>query len=169
MNKYLKYLKYVIKHKFYVGYFCFQEGLYIRGIFHDMHKFRWFPFKAYANYFYGDKKVEGNSPTGYSKPIKTHDTDFDKAWLFHQKTQKHHWQFWILQEDDGNIKHIPMDEQYWKEMIVDWQGASIATGKSNFRTYKENTRDWYLAHKHIIQLNPYTRAQVEKTLGIYFT
>lgn len=126
-----------------------------------------FPFKTYARYFYGKKKyIEGNSSTGYYKPTSTEDANFDKAWLFHQKTQKHHWQFWILMEDDGGVKLLPMDECYWKEMLCDWYGASIATGKSNFSNYRENTKLWYINHMNIIQLNRFTRSMIEKELGV---
>jgi hypothetical protein len=167
MKKYFKYFWYIVKHKWYVGIFCFKEGLYWRGIFHDMHKLRPFPFWAYANYFYGkNHEIKGKSETGYSKPSKTCDPNFDKAWLFHQKTQKHHYQFWILLEDCGITKLIPMDEKYWKEMICDWYGASIATGHANFTNYKENTRKWYLAHRPIIKISNDTRKSIEKMMGI---
>jgi len=164
---YLKYLWYVLRHKFFVGVFCFQEGLYTQAIWHDMHKLRKFPFIAYAKHFYGGKKIKGQSPTGYSKPTTDlDDPDFDKAWLYHQKSQMHHWQFWILMEDSGKVKLLPMDECYWREMICDWYGASIATGKSDFTNYKENTKKWYLAHKDKMQLNGFTRSLVEQELGI---
>src|SRR5574340_1016632 len=100
--KYLKYLWYVIRHKYYVGIMCFKMGLYWQGLMHDNHKFRWFPFVTYANHFYGGKEIKGNSATGYSKPTTDpDDPDFDLAWLYHQKSQRHHWQFFILKEDNG--------------------------------------------------------------------
>jgi len=164
---YLKYFWYVIKHKFFVGIFCFKMGLYKQGLWHDMHKFRKFPFITYAKHFYGGKQIKGNSKTGYSKPTTDlDDPDFDKAWLFHQKTQLHHWQFWVLMEENGNVKILPMDECYWKEMIADWYGASISTGKSNFSNYKENTKLWYLDHMDNIKLNGFTKTLVEIELGV---
>lgn len=169
MQKYLKYLWYVLRHKFYVGVFCIKMGLYAQGMWHDMHKLRRFPFIAYANHFYGNRNgrtLQGDSATGYSKPVKTDDLEFDRAWLFHQKTQKHHWQFWVLLEDSGNVKLLPMDECYWREMVADWYGASIATGVSTFKNYKENTKKWYIAHKDVIQLNGFTRSLVETELGV---
>ena len=52
MKQYFKYFKYVFKHKFWVMKYCFEDRLYIRGILHDINKFRPSNFIAYANYFY---------------------------------------------------------------------------------------------------------------------
>jgi len=171
-----KYLKYVVRHKFYVAVLLVKEGLYWQAITHDLSKFRWFPFKTYANYFYGPKfsvsdgnyikEVEGNSETGFSKPVTTLDKDFDYAWLLHQKVNLHHWQFWLLMEDSGKVKLIEMPEKYWKEMLCDWYGASIATGKSNFSNYKQATKRWYIAHREVIQLHENTRMSVEWQLDV---
>jgi len=166
MKKYLKYLKYVIKHKYYVAYFCFKNGLYWQGIFHDISKFGWDTFITYANHFYSGKYTEGNSETGYSKPVKTDDPEFDYSWLIHQRTQKHHYQFWILVNEKGILKFISIPDKYWIEMICDWYGASIATGKSNKSNYKENTRKWYLDHNVGNQINSCTRVLIENELGI---
>jgi len=54
MNKYLKYLKYVLVHKYYVFIECFKVGLFWRGIMHDMSKFFPDEFLPYARYFYGE-------------------------------------------------------------------------------------------------------------------
>ncbi len=165
--KYLKYFWYVIRHKYYVGIMCFKMGLYWQGLVHDNIKFTCFPFKAYANHFYSGKKIKGTSKTGYSKPTTdVDDPEFDLAWLYHQKSQRHHWQFFILKEDNGKEKILPMTEKYWKEMICDWYGASLATRISNISNYKENTKKWYLEHKGNIHLNPFTRLLVENELGV---
>jgi hypothetical protein len=164
-----KYFKYVIRHKWHVGKFLWNRGAYLQALTHDMSKFKWFAFKTYAWYFYGpDHTVEGNSETGYSKPTTTLDADFDMAWLLHQKSNPHHWQFWMLFEDDGGIKIIDMPDKYRIEMLCDWYGASIATGKSNMKNYRKNTRDWYLAHRDIMQLGWMTRRQLEEDLGVLY-
>ena len=109
--KYLKYAWYIIKHKWYVMIECFKVGLYWQGITHDLSKLlpdEWFP---YANYFYGFKKRD---ETGYYKPTDTGDKAFDFAWLLHQKRNPHHWQWWILPEDDGGTKILEMPLKYKK-------------------------------------------------------
>jgi hypothetical protein len=164
---YYKYFCYVVKHKFYVGIFLWRKRFYWQALTHDISKLRWFPFKTYANYFYGERETEGNSETGYSKPITTTDKDFDYAWLLHQKINPHHWQFWILLEDSGKVKLIDIPNKYIIEMICDWYGASIATGKSDWSNYKTNTKKWYLAHRDIIQMSSNSRRLLEWELEVW--
>lgn len=80
--KHLKYLSYILRHKWYVFVECCKRGIYWRGFMHDMSKFlpsQWFP---YVNYFYGKKGSdikEGRDETGYYKPTDTGDKAFDFA------------------------------------------------------------------------------------------
>ena len=105
----LKYLKYLIRHKWFVFLSGLKTGAPIgRLIIHDWSKFlpdEWIP---YARYFYN---YEGQIPHSIQE-------DFDKAWLLHQRRNKHHWQYWVLLQDDGQIKTIQMPEKYIKEMVV---------------------------------------------------
>jgi len=161
VKKHLQYLSYVARHKMFVAAECFKVGLYKRGLFHDWHKFLPSEWVPYTNFFYGPKKEEvvGRDETGYYKPTDTGDKDFDFAWLLHQKRADHHWQWWILPEDDGGSKILPMSEEARLEMICDWRGASMAQGK------KGEIRKWYIEHADKMQLHPETRAWIEETLG----
>lgn len=156
------YLKYIVKHKYWVTYYCFEDGLFWRGLKHDISKFlpsEWLP---YANYFYGPKGEEVRKARkeagGYYKPYNTGDEAFDFAWLLHQKRNDHHWQWWILPKDDGGFKTMPMKDKAIREMICDWRGAGRAQG------YGDNTPPWYLANKNNMILHPHTRHQVEQKL-----
>lgn len=162
--KYIKYLKYLIRHKYYVMVECFKNGLYWRGMMHDLSKFKSSEFVPYANFFYGKEKKRDK--TGYYKPTDTGDKDFDFAWLLHQKVNRHHWQFWMLPEDEGGVKILEMEYPYWLEMICDWVGAGKAQGfysPKNDR-YKE-TRAWYAKNKDKMQLHPKTRKYIEQTIS----
>lgn len=102
MIKHLKYLKYVLRHKWFVFLACLDYGLIWRGIKHDWHKFlpsEWFP---YVNFFYGKtgKPIQRRDSTGYYKPTDTGDAQFDFAWFLHQKRADHHWQWWVLVRDE---------------------------------------------------------------------
>ena len=119
MKAHWLYLKYVVRHKWYVFWACFYYGLYWRGLKHDWTKFlpsEWFP---YVEYFYGEKIP---SPSG----IKTFKDGewvsemvipeqvqqaFDRAWNYHQKRNSHHWQFWLLSPDNPrpNFTHQSYD------------------------------------------------------------
>lgn len=147
--KYLKYLKYVLRHKWYVMKFCFQEGLFWQGLVHDNSKFRPSEFFPYANFFYGKKGSDikrGRDETGYYKPTDTGDLAMDFAWLLHQKRNKHHWQFWILPEDEGGIKILEIPERYIREMICDWKGAGMAQGTPNVIAWYEKNRNKMTIH-----------------------
>lgn len=157
MNKYVKYLWYVLKHKWYVFLECWKVGIIWRGIIHDWDKFLPSEFIPYANYFYG----ESSSKTRHCKQTNNGDKAFDLAWLLHQKLNKHHWQWWILPEDDGGTKILEMSPKYCKEMICDWIGASRAKG------YNNNTIEWYKVNYNRMQLHRDTRIWIEKELDAF--
>ena len=141
--KYTKYLGYVIRHKWYVFVECCKLGVPWRGLVHDMSKFLPSEFHAYATYFYGHSKAEGQEK-------------FDFAWHWHQKRNKHHWQWWILRYDSGKLIIFEIPMSYRKEMLADWRGCSMA------RTGTDDTITWYNANKDKMQLAPETRKWIER-------
>lgn len=169
MKRYTQYLKYVLKHKWYVMRECFREGMYWRGIMHDMSKFRPSEFVPYAKHFYHSDGtlIPIRDSTGYYKPTDTGDPTFDFAWLLHQKHNRHHWQWWVLPEDDGGLKTMKMSPRYVKEMLCDWIGAGKANG---FVSPADNryleTRVWYKKNKDNMVLHPETRKEVEEIIGV---
>jgi hypothetical protein len=142
--KHLDYACYLARHKYYVFLECWKLGIAWQGFVHDWSKFlpdEWLP---YAEYFYG---------WGYNQ------SEFDKAWLLHQKRSPHHWQYWVLMEDSGKTKALDMPLRYRKEMLADWRGAGMAQGKPD-------TAAWYAKNKERMVLHPDTRAWIEKMLGL---
>lgn len=167
MTKYFKYLSYVLRHKWYVMIECFRAGLIWRGLLHDLSKFYPSEFIPYANYFYGNNGdiKRGRDKTGYYKPTDTGDKAFDFAWLLHQKRNRHHWQWWVLPEDNGGVKVLEMSPIYRDEMLCDWIGAGKAQGKfSPANDYLQETRIWWNANNHKMQLHPNTRLYFETLL-----
>lgn len=147
--KYWKNLKYLLKHKYYVLVECWKRGLYWRGLVHDNSKFLPSEFIPYANHFFGEKRKLG------------------KAWLLHQRRNKHHWQWWILIEDNGRIKILEIEKPYLIEMICDWIGAAKAQG--HYSPPKDPllaTRNWYNRNKNKMILHPKSRLEVERILEI---
>lgn len=155
MRKYITYFKYVFKHKWYVMLSCFKEGLIWQGIMHDMSKFRPSEFIPYANYFYGKPNIRKN---GYYKATNSGDIRFDIAWLKHIHRNKHHWQYWLLQEDDGDLFCLPMPYKYIWEMVCDWKGAGRALGS------EISVKKWYEMHKHKMHFSCGSREQLESIL-----
>lgn len=148
MQKYIKYLKHTIKHKWYVFQECAKRGLVWRGLVHDLSKFSPFELVSYTHYF--------NGKYGKGKRAQV-DRNFDHAWNNHQKHNKHHWQYWLLRNDDGKLIILEMPIQYALEMVCDWIGA----GKAHGATDPLEIKKWYKKNKKTIQLHPNTRQFVE--------
>lgn len=151
MNKHIQYLRYVIRHKRYV----YEEGRKlgvgrIQLLVHDWQKFTPTEWFAYVETFYGS----GTARESWR-------ARFDEAWLHHQKLGgKHHWQYWVLLEDSGQTKLIPIPDRYRREMLADWRGAGRAIHG------KDETPSWYERSKAGRMLHPETQAWVEGQLGI---
>lgn len=161
MKKYFQYFKYVIRHKWFVFLECCKLGIPFLGIIHDFSKLLPSEFFPYVEHFYGKGKgiKEGRDSTGYYRAGDTGDFAFDYAWLLHQKRNKHHWQWWILPQDDGGTVVFPIPDKYRKEMLADWRGAGRAQGTPD-------TMRWYKKNKYKMVLDPETREWIEKQLGI---
>lgn len=115
---------------------------------HDASKYDIEEYDAYDQYFYG-----GNRSYQVVQ-------DFNYAWLDHQKKNMHHWQYWVLINDDAEEGTVAlrMPLVYIYEMIADWWTFSW---KSNnlMEMFK-----WYGDHRSHIMLHPETRAIVEDIL-----
>lgn len=115
---------------------------------HDASKSEELEFNSYAQYFYGDLK----------------DNDFNYAWLHHIHNNPHHWQYWVLINDDekygtpGKTIALEMPERYVIEMICDWWAFSWMKGNL-FEIF-----DWYKTHKDCMLLHENTRKLIEKYL-----
>jgi hypothetical protein len=154
VKKHWQYLKYVLRHKWFVFWACI--GLRVPiwvAFFHDWDKFlpeEWFP---YVNRFYGkDNNVDE----------AMQDISYQYAWLHHQQRNRHHWQYWRLGRDSGEQVLLPMPELYIREMVADWKGAGRALGKPDYQL-------WYTQNYEIIQLHPETRNRVDELLGVQFS
>lgn len=149
MRRHISYLKYVLWHKWFVLVAAWRIGAPLgAALLHDMSKFlpsEWLP---YANTFY----AEDGSSRYEESPA------FQGAWNSHQKRNKHHWQRWVLIQERGEDKPLPMPRVYILEMVADWMGAGRTI------TGKWEVRSWYLKNKHNIRLHPATRGAVERVL-----
>lgn len=156
-----EYDKYLAEHKENVrqGYYwlkhnipeIFEDGnIYEYGIceFHDKSKSDIEEYNAYDQYFYGG--------------IKTKEViqNFNKAWLKHIHLNPHHWQHWVLINDDSETGEIILDMPYGYiiEMICDWWSFSWKNGEL-FEIF-----NWYEKHKDYIKLSDRTRKIVEDIL-----
>lgn len=134
---YWNYLKYVLKHKWYVFLECLKIMQPWHGITHDLSKFLPSEFFPYAKWFYG----------------KTGDKDgFDVAWCLHQHRNKHHWDYWV--KSDG--KPVPVPPKYIMQMIADWRAMG--------RTFGDTAESFYIKNKDRMILHGETIKCLEKEL-----
>lgn len=164
MSKHLKYLSYIIRHKCFVFLACLKLRVPLHlALWHDASKFTPSEWKPYVDYFYGDNSGEGLEAIGTwglaeLAPFGFYAKDrFDVAWNHHQKRNKHHWQYWLLTNDEEGTYPLSMPERYAREMVADWNGAGRTLGKPD-------TRAWYEKNKGNIKMRDDTRVFVEGLL-----
>lgn len=114
---------------------------------HDDSKYEKEEYDAYDAYFYGNR----------SKEVEE---DFNYAWLHHIHNNPHHWQHWVLINDDPKEGTVALDipYKYIIEMICDWWSFSWTKGDL-YEIF-----NWYDAHKKHMILSKNTRKLVEEIL-----
>lgn len=115
---------------------------------HDLSKNTIAEYDAYDQYFYGKNK---------SYEVVN---NFNHAWLHHIHRNPHHWQYWVLINDDPGEGMVVLDMPYCYiiEMICDWWA---------FSWKKENLNEifnWYNDHKDYMKLSKNTRNAVNDIL-----
>ena len=119
------------------------------GLFnHDQSKWEKEEYDAYDAYFYGGRKTKEVKKT------------FNYAWLHHIHNNPHHWQYWVLINDDPEDGTVALDipYRYAIEMICDWWSFSWSDGNL-YEIF-----DWYNKHKDRMILSKNTRELVEDIL-----
>jgi len=152
----LAYLRYVVRHKWFVFLECCKLGIPWLGVIHDLSKLLPSEFIPYALHFYGPDSHHKDG-SHEAKGIYG-DLSFDRAWNYHQKRNRHHWQYWILIQDEDEDKVLKMPDKYQREMLADWKGAGRAI------TGQDNTPAWYAKSKEKMQLHQDTRAWIEREI-----
>ena len=115
---------------------------------HDQSKYDLDEYEAYDRYFYGNNR---------SYQVVQ---DFNYAWLRHIHQNPHHWQHWVLINDDPSEgeKIMDMPYEYIVEMICDCWAFSWAKGNL-YEIF-----NWYDSHKDYMKLSDKTRKTVEDIL-----
>lgn len=156
MRRHFAYLKYVLRHRWYVMLACFRYGLWWRGIKHDWSKFMPCEWTPYADSFYNrdGTKRDWKSRDAFDK------VEFDAAWNHHQKVNDHHWQFYCLitDADEPRYRPLPMPDVCIREMVADWASAGFVI------TGRWEVVEWYERNKEKMLLHPSTRLTVEELL-----
>lgn len=119
------------------------------GFAHDQSKDEPDEYNAYDAYFYGNNR---------SYEVVE---NYLEAWLLHIHRNPHHWQYWVLINDDPKDGEIvlEMPYDYIIEMICDWWAFSWAQEKL------DEIFNWYKEHSKYMKLAPDTRKTVEDILN----
>lgn len=141
LKAYIKYLFYILEHKWYVIIASFKYRCTLRAIIHDMSKFSKHEFFAYAHYFYIDKEK--------------YKEEFEKAWNHHYRHNKHHWNYF---ESPIKKNVRPMEEMDIREMLADWYAMSMKFGGTE--------QEFYLSKYDKLNLDRSTRIRLEYLLGL---
>lgn len=166
----LKYLTYLLRHK----WFVLIAGLKIKAplwqlLVHDLSKFLPSEWKPYAQYFYWTQEQKDIETTAAfckygiceGAPWGHFVSDrFSVAWNYHQKRNKHHWQYWLLKNDDGETFPVGMPTDYIYEMVADWSGAGRALNG------EWEVKSWYLKNYHKILIQWEDRNLVNHLIGV---
>jgi len=132
MLKHFRYLKYVIRHKWYVFIECCKLGIPLRGIVHDISKLKPSEWIPYARYFYGDNWPDWDKAKhqchGYPYKMTKQGISeaFDIAWLHHQNRNKHHWQYWLLVNDSSSNEFVIQEPGNGHELFLSRNNRHLA-------------------------------------------
>lgn len=189
-----KYLKYVLRHKWFVFLACCELGVPLwMAIVHDWDKFLPGMWLSYARTFY---KPDGSRQ--YENSVY-----FAHAWMKHQHRNKHHWQYWLwvnipshncavrlpqsdyLVWDSGKPERVvtrmtvggdrlelrppvESDEVCCPEPMPDvYIREMVADWRGAGRALGQlDTASWYKQNAKNMLLHPDTRARVEQLLGV---
>lgn len=121
----LKLIKRILTHKYYVAKYCFQIGLYWQGITHDLSKFSFTEFSRAIKYWDDNISSLANECKilGYSQ-----------TFLHHRGRNPHHYEYWIHSLDNGGIP-ARMPKKYVLELICDYLAAAKTYGADPRKEY----------------------------------
>lgn len=148
----------ILKHKFWVSYYCNFAGLYWQGIVHDLSKLSFTEFWESVRYY--DGKV---SPI----EIRKKKWGYSNAWLHHRGRNKHHYEVWTDNYDWG-VTTIRIPYKYALELICDFLGAGRAYYGDSFTPQKE-LEYWENRKKNNpnMKIHPDTKKFIDTMLNIF--
>lgn len=150
---FIRYLKYLIIHKWFVFLECWKTGQFLHGITHDLSKFRPSEFFSYMYYFGSKRNFEKH---GIAISFWTEE-NLELAWLHHQHRNKHHWNYWI--NSDGIA--IEMPKKYISQMLADWRAMG--------RVFGDTAKEYYEKNKEKMKFHEDTIRDINDTFDIFST
>jgi hypothetical protein len=166
MTHHLRYAQYILRHKLYVLLAGTKTGAPLwRLLIHDWSKLLPCEWSPYATWFYAPEPIAsygGLSPYEVEAIKSGRVIRFKLAWLHHLNANPHHWQHWVLRNDDGTTEALQIPEWFVREMVADWAGAGRAI------TGRWEVAQWYRMNRERMILHPDTRTMVESIIAEVF-
>lgn len=149
----IKHFHKINKHRYYVCKNCFKAKQYKRGLLHDLSKYS--PAEFFESIKYYDGKI---SPIEKCKA----ENGWSKAWLHHRGRNKHHWEYWIDNINNGYPEAILIPYEYAVEMLCDYIGAGQAYQGKDWTPEKEY--EWWNKKKNNVLMHPVIENFISKML-----
>ena len=146
-----KHFKKICIHKKWVFYYCVLAGIPIQGLLHDLSKFSPTEFFESVKYYQGDR-----SPIDECKK----QMGWSKAWLHHKGKNKHHYEYWQDDFDNGG-KPLEMPKKYKIELLCDYLGAGRAYYGNEF-TYEKELEWWKVKRNKPLSMHPNDKKFIDK-------
>lgn len=112
----IRHFRTITHHRHLVRKYCFQVGLYWRGLTHDLSKYSPTEFWRGAKYYQGTF-----SPTQQER----RENGYSLAWMHHKGRNRHHFEYWT---DVSPVTHqyepLEMPTEFFVEMCMDRIAAS---------------------------------------------
>ena len=127
----------VNSHRRLVRKYCFKLGLYRQGMMHDLSKYSPSEFIPGVKYYQDGHRSPNNA--------QREDEGVSKAWLHHKGRNKHHFEYWIDYDVDGNSTNLAgmkMPVKYVAEMFCDRVAASRIYNKDKYKD--SDPLDYYI-------------------------
>jgi len=141
-----KELQQFLKNEFWLddhSYFCIQKLIEE----HDKSKYNEDEFYGYRQYFYPEENKTKSRCC------------FSQSWNIHQKTNKHHWQYWVMIEDSGKQIILEMPFFFIVELLCDWTAMSVK--------FNNKPSEWYQKNKDKMLFADSTIACIERWLPLF--
>jgi len=144
----------ICTHKRWVFHYCRKAGITWRGIWHDMSKFSPTEFWESVRYYQGT-----SSPIDAAKK----DKGWSKAWMHHKGRNRHHYEFWVDNLDNGGKALLmPFDDVL--ELLCDYLGAGRAYIGKNF-SYAAEYKWWKAKAEKPLKMHPAVKWFISVTLA----
>lgn len=148
----LKLIKRILTHKYYVAKYCFQIRLYWQGITHDLSKFSFTEFSRAIKYWDDNISSLANERKilGYSQ-----------TFLHHRGRNPHHYEYWIHSLDDGGVP-ARMPKKYVLELICDYLAAAKTYGADPRKEYI-----WWIKQQSNMKIHKETKDYITEVFYKY--